>query len=664
MNSSRWVVPWLLAWSGVGAAVEPTAPEPAPTPEPAGDAAAPAEPPTDGPTGPAPDAPTPEEPAPESNPEAADPASEPAGAEPVPDSPPVGVVGSGPVPCGAPGAEPCPKEKPGVTSLFTNDFELRLWQVPDRLPGFEDKRVLDYVEQVNRFTANVRSGPWSGYAQVDEVALMANRYFLDDVPLPERDLLAPGMWSLLVPGAFDPGTHGMSGWDLVSRNLYFNVEKIRGSYQKGPLSVHVGDTYAAFGRGVALNLNRNVDIDIDTSLQGFKLQWRPGPWDFTALLAQANRQQVFQDNPNRGMFGDRRHLVAGLRLERWGLGKANLGAHLVSYSFAEDEGWKGGFEAFASVPDVVVGGGNLELQGLGPTDWYLEVDGFGYPTDDTGGGEAVKPGYAMYLSTAIYSGATTWLVEGKRYFNTERVNALLAPELYEIAIAPTLEYERQITEDSAAALNSNDMWGGRVRMDWSAIPGELTPYWSVAVFRDLDPGGLHFNRVPETIYHPMLGVEYTKGGWSVMANVGHRFDDRDGVEDAMDLHLHGDVLARFPLTEQWFLDVSAAAEWFRWGVNPIQQADYVEMETAVTVQRGSLFAFTWFTDYSTNPLIDSTGNLSDVWYGAGEIQVQPLPALTLKAFYGAYKSGIRCSGGQCRVLPGFEGARVSMVAAF
>jgi NADH-quinone oxidoreductase subunit L len=39
-------------------------------------------------------------------------------------------------------------------------------------------------------------------------------------------------------------------------------------------------------------------------------------------------------------------------------------------------------------------------------------------------------------------------------------------------------------------------------------------------------------------------------------------------------------------------------------------------------------------------------------------------ALTIKAFYGAYKSGIRCSGGQCRVLPGFEGARVSLVASF
>ncbi|HMV67545.1 MAG TPA: hypothetical protein PKA64_11900, partial [Myxococcota bacterium] len=567
-------------------------------------------------------------------------------------------------PCGAPGQADCPKERAPVTALFTDDFELRLWQVPERLPGFEDRRVLDYVEQVNRFTANVRSGPWSGFAQVDQVALMANRYFLDDVALPERDLLSPGLWSPLIPGAYDPATQGMSGWDLVSRNLYVNVEKLRGSYQKGPLSIHLGDTYAAFGRGLALNLNRNVDIDIDTSLQGLKVQWRPGPWDFTALLAQTNRQQVFQDNPNRGIFGDRRHTVAGLRLERWGLGKANLGAHLVSYSFAEDPGWSGGFKALASTPDAIVGGGSVELQGLGPTDWYLEVDGFGFPTDDTSGGEPVSPGYAAYLSSAIYAGPTIWLIEAKRYFHTQQVNTLLSPELYQIAIAPTLEYERQITEDSAAAASSNDIWGARVRMDWMANPGVLTPYWSLAVFRDLDLGGLHFNRVPETIYHPLIGLEYTKDGWSVIANVGHRIDDRDGADAGMDLHLHGDVLSRLPLSKRWFLDVSVAAEWYRWGVNPFQQADYVEMESAVSLQLGSLFAFTWFTDYSDNPLIDSTGNLSDVVYGAAEVQVQPLPALTIKAFYGAYKSGIRCSGGQCRVLPGFEGARLSLVAAF
>jgi hypothetical protein len=561
-------------------------------------------------------------------------------------------------------AEPAEPPKNPVTLLFSEDFELRLWQMPNRLPDFPDSHVLDYVEEVNRLTANLRYKSLSAYAQLDQVALMANSYYLDDVRTPERDLMLPGTFSPLLPGTFDPTTQGMSGWDLIGRNLYVNLEKLRVSYEKGPISVHFGDTYAAFGRGLALNLNRNVDIDIDTSLQGVKFQARPGSWDVTAVVAQANRQQVFQDNPNRGLFGDRRHFVSGVRVEKWGLGKANLGAHGVMYSFADDQGWKNGFRAMGQTPDAVVGGANLELIGLGPVDLYMEGDGFAYPTSDLWGGDQQKPGYALYGSMGIYAGRTTWLVEAKRYYQTQRLNSSLAPELYQIAIGPSLEYERQITEDSAAALGSNDVISGRVRMDVAAIPGVLTPYVQMMVTRDADLAGLHFNRVPETIYHPMVGLQLTKDAWSVMFNAGHRFDVRDGSEFGMDKHLHGDVLARLPVVKDWYVDVAVAAEWYRWGRNALQQDDYVEMESAFTVQKGSLVALTWFTDYSSNPLISSTGNLSKTVYGAAELQIQPLPALTIKAFYGAYKSGIRCSGGQCRVLPGFEGARVSLVASF
>ena len=124
------------------------------------------------------------------------------------------------------------------------------------------------------------------------------------------------------------------------------------------------------------------------------------------------------------------------------------------------------------------------------------------------------------------------------------------------------------------------------------------------------------------------------------------------------------MLAKLPVAKGWAFDLSIGAEWYRWGNNPIQQTDYVEMETAFALQYKGIVTLIWYTDYSDNPLIDSTGNLTDTVYGAGEIQVKPLPNLTLRAFFGAYKSGIRCSGGQCRVLPGFEGGRISLTTTF
>ena len=75
-------------------------------------------------------------------------------------------------------------------------------------------------------------------------------------------------------------------------------------------------------------------------------------------------------------------------------------------------------------------------------------------------------------------------------------------------------------------------------------------------------------------------------------------------------------------------------------------------------------SFSWFTDFSDNPLVNSTVNLSEGIYGAGELQYKPSTNVTLRASYGAYKAGIRCSGGQCRLLPGFDGARMSVQANF
>jgi len=186
----------------------------------------------------------------------------------------------------------------------------------------------------------------------------------------------------------------------------------------------------------------------------------------------------------------------------------------------------------------------------------------------------------------------------------------------------------------------------------------------VGGFRDDDLGVLHFNDVPETIVHTMAGVEWIGHHQSLLLNSGIRIDDRDGSDAGGDRQVHGDMALKTPL----FLGINStwnvAAEHYHWGVNPIQQQDYFEMEASLTLQRGPNFAVTWFNDLTTNPLVNSTGNLSERLYGAVEIQWKPASAWTTKLFYGAYKAGIRCAGGQCRQLPGFDGARATVTGNF
>ena len=128
------------------------------------------------------------------------------------------------------------------------------------------------------------------------------------------------------------------------------------------------------------------------------------------------------------------------------------------------------------------------------------------------------------------------------------------------------------------------------------------------------------------------------------------------------MHLDGDITV--PVGPKDHLELALAAKQFAWGENVQMQEDFLEMENALVWHRGDKLSFSIYQDWSDNPLVQSDGNLSDSLYGAGEVAWHPGPNTSLRAFYGAYKAGIRCSGGQCRSMPGFEGGRLSFNSTF
>jgi hypothetical protein len=74
---------------------------------------------------------------------------------------------------------------------------------------------------------------------------------------------------------------------------------------------------------------------------------------------------------------------------------------------------------------------------------------------------------------------------------------------------------------------------------------------------------------------------------------------------------------------------------------------------------------TAFLDYNDNPIANNGGNLfGPSSYGALELFVKPASAWTLRLFHGGYAQGLRCSGGQCRIVPAFTGTRIAVVGAF
>lgn len=544
----------------------------------------------------------------------------------------------------------------GATVQLTDDFELRYHTTDRRLPGFEDRRIHDYVEQVNRINGLISQRYDDGRSltigvQVDEVALFSNRYILDGELQRSVDLL-------------DTSVASPFGDALV----VFEKAFLRYGWRGGELGL--GDNYGSFGRGIALNIKKNTDIDIDTSVRGAKILVRAGDLDFTAISGVSNRQQVSQDQPNLAIFKDVSHMVSGLRVDRYGLGPANLGLHGVVYRFgrAADADLDPTYR-YAEGLDAVVSGANLELLGVGGIDWYVEGDMFGYLSPEMVALPADEPdyqaelGHAVYASASAYPGRAVVLVEAKHTQDTERINTFVSADGWEVATVPTLDYERVITEDSAAAVNSNDIYGGRIRVDYTPGDGGFIPYLAFTGLRDSDVDVLHFNRSPETIVHPIGGFQLTGGDIVSQANVGYRMDMRDDAAEGADrmVHFDGDISVPSGVGH---LELLLQAKQFWWGDNGIGQEDFLEMENALVWHPTDQWALTLYQDWSNNPLVNTEGNLSEDLYGAVELAWEPNSNTSLRAFYGAYKAGIRCSGGQCRSLPGFEGARLAFNSTF
>ena len=547
----------------------------------------------------------------------------------------------------------------GSTVQITTNFDLRYHHVPDKLEGFEDRNVLDYWEEVFRNNLLLTKEGLVIGAQLDQAAYFSNRYRLDGVIVDERFL-------------YD------ENWQSPFDHALVRMEKLYLIKQWDNVELGLGDNYASYGRGFALNAIKNTAIDIDTSIRGATFTANAGDFEVSAISGLTNTQDVSMFNPNVAITEDPGHMITGMRMSHSAVGPAQLGVHGVVYRFARAEDVDlPSLSRYGDDIDLRVVGASAELLGLGGIDWYVEGDLFDYRGEEMIGDESLNQlvGYGFYTSATAYPGNATVQFEAKRTKDTERINTFLGAENWEAAAAPTLEYELVITEDASATVNSNDLTGGLLRIDYNAMDGNLIPYVSGVVFHDADTGGEHFNSVPENIGHGITGLQWFKGRQSLQLNTGYRIDQRVDIDYGADQMAHLDATWIFPVNPRDTFEVSLNGRKFQWGVNPLQQDDFLEMNNALAYHLGSEWVFILYQDFTNNPIIQSEGNLKfidpaaygqedDTLYGAMEVIFHPKPASTLRLFYGAYKAGIRCAGGQCRSLPGFEGGRVTWQTTF
>ena len=428
----------------------------------------------------------------------------------------------------------------------------------------------------------------------------------------------------------------------------YTLEKISLAWSGRSLQVSAGDAYVSFGRGLALSLRKVDELGIDTTLRGAKMLVHAGDLAGTLVAGYANINNV--DEATGTSADDPYDLVGGLQGQVLLADRLNLGAYGVAIAFRD---------ALGLVPADAYSDRSYQF---GVTmDAPRMTDRFGFYLE--GMGQAVSTemmadtsvGFGLYGTAIGYLGRATLLFEGKAY------GALtpLSPNLDEPAFdavayssPPTVERVLQVIENP-----HRDIAGGRVRFDWSFSPA-LLAYVNYGLFRDwhgyADPESVGDIR-PGTIHDPYAGVEVRwndarswaigSGGWRVVVL------DESGAVVRGDGHLELDVA--HALDDRWSLTLHAVHQERTKRESRLFDEEFREGTLSVGFRVRPWFTVAGGYDYTTEP----TQPKRDYFHGSLGWNITPSSSVQL--FVGSQRGGLKCVSGVCRVLPPFEGVKLT-----
>ncbi len=458
------------------------------------------------------------------------------------------------------------------------------------------------------------------------------------------------------------------------------------------VSVEVGDAYRALGRGLALSLVKNTELDIDTSIEGLSADVTAGPFSIAAWAGYSNPQTITTGFRNR-IRRDPRDLLGGARVAATA-GPVELAAHaslLRIDPLAPGRTLVRGELLDLERADVV--GGSISAPDLaGKADLYLEGNAALY-SGQVEEAAADRSGHGFYGALTGYLGGLTLQLEGKRYSNLEVLNVRqseTAVSPYDYSTPPTLEKENVVTRNVSEAVNSNDVTGGRLAASM-AVGGGIARL-TYARFDDL---GHRHELGPGSIRNGNERIDHLYGGFErrgaaaggegrfYQVTAGVRFEKRmadpRGEHTALDRLLpwrgdddaiaHADVDVLFPWRG---LDVEVKYLVYRQYETSVFSGDESRFDVhqlVASLRPWRRLALSALVDTTTDLRVlegigGREGNLSRYTFGALEVAVDPTDRSTIRAFAGATQGGLKCSGGTCRVIPAFEGARLEWLARF
>ena len=449
----------------------------------------------------------------------------------------------------------------------------------------------------------------------------------------------------------DTSTFLDAGSEAEAEDRY-TVEKAAVGWTGRSLELTAGDAYVSFGRGLGLSLRKLDELGIDTTLRGAKLLLHRGDVAGTLAVGYANINNV--DEATGASVDDPYDLVGGAQGQLMIADRVNLGVYGAAVAFHDSLGL---------VPTDRYTDRSMQVgltfdapRATRHVGFYLEAMGQAVTTEP----DAEHPrGFGLYGTATGYAGRATILFEAKAYGELTPLRPGLDEPAFD-AVAynspPTVERVLQTIENPAA-----EIAGGRLRVDWTFSPA-LLAYVNYGGFRDwhgyADPSSGEI--VTGMIHDPYAGLEARwddARSWALFS-AGWRVVMLQGSGEAVrgDGHVELDVAQA--LDQRWSLTLHALHEELARHESAILDERFRQgtitagfrLQPSLTVAAGY--------DYTTEPTQPRRDYLN------GTIGWDFTPSSSLSLLAGANRGGLKCVSGVCRVLPPFEGVKLSVTLRF
>lgn len=439
----------------------------------------------------------------------------------------------------------------------------------------------------------------------------------------------------------------------------FRPQKLYFIWARDAFDLTLGDFYASFGKGLALNVIKVDELGQDTTVRGGKFQLHDGDLTLTFVGGQFNPLAVDTSTGYEPAWNS--ESVVGGRAEYSLLETVIAGAHAVYVMQRNHLDEKPGLEAHhdwsaiwgmgAEVPDLLDGmlafAGEVNVQTTSLQGRM--VRGHGH---DEGG----TSGVGAYASSTAQLGDLTLLGEFKYYDDFS-----LKYEGSDDSTPYTLMYHQPPTLDRMRATikNNTHVSGFRLRADYYfgqvGFLDAIIAYANYGYFRGWDA-------VSEDVHVPFGGVElqWMEGVGQLQLEAGLRrvelAEDPDkGKLQRQDLHLEASLeqalVARHSVTLTFtFLDRQEEL---------LGLQKWKEIELAVSYKWSPYFDVALFYERQEDPKF---GDPQDFFGGSARYFITPSTYVSVLA--GENKPGIKCINGVCRDSPAFSGVRVTAVGRF